>query len=803
MRFLFVVLTCFFIQHSIFIYADEKRGERPVHDNNIEDAMAFQPSYNEILPTSVSSSIPTSITGTLFGPINGPIGAPGTGFGGVSCQGGIDSDQSIISHGTVVIDMTAKNELIITVTLKNGDLFANYSIGIFEAADSCGPLADTGIVLTTDEKGNGGAIVRLQLPHTPSGLGDKLGTESIIIVLNVKQISFSTYGGPRFASRPIPISLNTVSPQISISPTDGLQLTTTYLITGAGFTPSTSITPRLESQDMKVVTIPAKILADSVGNIKWEFKPTCDTKIGQSSLWLIDNKTNIISNKVAFTIGPNQQCAEKAFFSADFVANPVVGQAPLKVKFTDTSKGSLKENLNNWKWSFGDGGNSSKQNPEYTFNEPGIYTVGLMAGNSSVSDWEIKANLINVKPNNLPIAGFTASHFIGIAPMKIQFTDMSKNGVDSWLWRFGDGNTSSLQNPLHTYKESGFYTVTLTVSNAIGSDSIEKVHLINVMDEGEPIAEFVGEPAIAFSPSVCNFTNLSSGNIGAWRWDFGDGTRSSEKDPSYIYNKPGIYTVRLTVDGPDGTDQEIETIEIMDGLNSGSGLNAAFVGSPRNGMPGLKVEFNELSTGKISGRLWNFGDTGSSTAQNPEHIYTEKGVYPVSLTVFNNDGNIDTETKLAYIEIKEDTTPTPLTESPTPIPATPTPIQMITPSPTLTTLSTPLPMASATPTENKETSPDESSAQKIGDLLVEPAFAKRTPRYQEAVVTLLDQNGKPIPGITVRAFTNGLSGAMVHPLSAETDNDGKARFKFKFGYFTSDSKIIFNVNDMTAAITQE
>lgn len=802
MRFLFVVLTSFFIQHPIFIcatYADGKSSERPAI---IDATIASTSSYNEIFPTSiVSSSIPTSITGTLFGPINGRIGAPGTGFGGISCQGDIDSDQSIVEHGTIVIDMTTKNELIATITLKNGDLFANYSIGIFEAADSCGNFADTGIVLTTNEKGNGEAIVRLQLPHTPSGLGDKLGTESIIFVLSVKQISFSTYDGPRFASKAIPVLSQTFSPQISISPTDGVQLDTTYLITGAGFTPSASITPRIEGPDMNVATISAKILADSTGKVKWEFKPDCNTKIGQSRLWLIDNKTNMISNKVAFTIGPNQQCAEKALFSADFVANPVVGQAPLKVKFTDTSKGSLKEDLNNWKWSFGDGGTSVKQNPEHTFNEPGIYTVGLMAGNSSISDWEIKTNLINVKPNKLPITEFTASHFIGIAPMKVQFTDMSRNGVDSWIWEFGDGNTSSLQNPLHTYKESGFYTVTLTVSNPIGSDSIEKVALINVMDEGVPIAKFMNEPSTGFSPSTRNFTNLSSGNIGAWRWDFGDGGRSSDKDPFYIYNKPGIYTVRLTVDGPNGTDQEAETIDIMDGLNSGSGLVSAFVGNPRNGAPGLKVEFDDLSTGKISGRLWNFGDTGSSTAQNPTHIYTERGVYPVSLTVFNNDGIVDTETKLAYIEIKEDVTPTPITLE------SPTLIQTITPTPTLTPSPTPLPLASVTPTPtetgNKKTSPDGSSGQKIGTLLVEPATAKRTLRYQDAIVTVLCQNGKPMRDIKVKVFINGLYGTTVHPLSADTDNDGKARFKFKFGYFTSDSKIIFNADDMTAAIVQE
>ena len=162
---------------------------------------------------------------------------------------------------------------------------------------------------------------------------------------------------------------------------------------------------------------------------------------------------------------------------AEFSADKTAGLAPLEVKFTDLSQG----NPVSWVWEFGDGGNTSEQNPEHIYQNEGIYTVGLFVGNILGSDWDIKTNLINVQPKGKPVAEFKATPLVGIAPISVQFTDLSQGKPTSWIWEFGDGGISGLKNPLHRYKSAGFYNVLLSVSNFNGTDIKEQINLINVL----------------------------------------------------------------------------------------------------------------------------------------------------------------------------------------------------------------------------------------------------------------------------------------------------------------------------------
>src|SRR5208283_3806672 len=129
---------------------------------------------------------------------------------------------------------------------------------------------------------------------------------------------------------------------------------------------------------------------------------------------------------------------------AKFTLSPTTGVAPLSVAFTDQSVGTV----NSWLWSFGDGGSSTSQSPAYTYSSAGTYTVTLTVSNSfGSSSREIT---ITVKPA-IPVANFIASPASGIVPLAVSFTDSSTGPVTSWSWTFGDGATSTLQNPSHTY----------------------------------------------------------------------------------------------------------------------------------------------------------------------------------------------------------------------------------------------------------------------------------------------------------------------------------------------------------------
>ncbi|HTY52858.1 MAG TPA: PKD domain-containing protein, partial [Methanomicrobiales archaeon] len=119
------------------------------------------------------------------------------------------------------------------------------------------------------------------------------------------------------------------------------------------------------------------------------------------------------------------------------------------------------------------------QNPVHSYS-PGNYTVNLTVANPDGSDMISRENLITVGERNPPVAAFTADIQYGTEPLTVTFTDRSENGPTTWSWKFGDGGTSHLQNPVHTYA-TGSFTVSLTVYNADGSDTVTSENFIGVM----------------------------------------------------------------------------------------------------------------------------------------------------------------------------------------------------------------------------------------------------------------------------------------------------------------------------------
>jgi PKD repeat protein/C1A family cysteine protease len=244
---------------------------------------------------------------------------------------------------------------------------------------------------------------------------------------------------------------------------------------------------------------------------------------------------------------------------AAFSANPLSGAAPLTVAFTDQSTGGPTS----WAWTFGDGGISTEQNPSHIYPAVGTYTVKLTVTNSAGSDDELKTNFITVIEAAVsPTAEFTADVTKGDAPLTVEFTDLSMNNPTSWSWDFGDDGTSDTQNSSHTYSDAGIYTVSLTVTNAGGSDTETKTDYITVTtDDGTaPVADFTADPSSGKKPLKVKFTDLSTNNPTSWFWEFGDGKTSIEQNPGHTYPKKGTYTVDLTVSNGYGSDSANTTI---------------------------------------------------------------------------------------------------------------------------------------------------------------------------------------------------------------------------------------------------
>ena len=163
---------------------------------------------------------------------------------------------------------------------------------------------------------------------------------------------------------------------------------------------------------------------------------------------------------------------------ANFTGNPISGTAPLAVQFTDTSTGTPTA----WIWTFGDigsGNTSTYGSPLHTYTTPGIYSVNLTVSNAGGSKTLIRTNYITVIS---PLAAnFTGTPTSGSKPLLVSFTDKSTGTPTGWNWAFGDGSTSTVQNPQHTYADKGNYTVNLTVTKGLSSSTVSKVNYIQVM----------------------------------------------------------------------------------------------------------------------------------------------------------------------------------------------------------------------------------------------------------------------------------------------------------------------------------
>jgi PKD repeat protein len=152
---------------------------------------------------------------------------------------------------------------------------------------------------------------------------------------------------------------------------------------------------------------------------------------------------------------------------SDFSANVTSGTAPLTVQFTDLSTNSP----NAWAWDFGDNGTSGVQNPSHQYTSAGTYTVKLTASNANgTGTTATKTGYITVSSAGpTPVSDFSANVTSGVAPLTVQFTDLSTNSPNAWAWDFGDNGTSGVQNPSHQYTSAGTYTVKLTASNTNGT----------------------------------------------------------------------------------------------------------------------------------------------------------------------------------------------------------------------------------------------------------------------------------------------------------------------------------------------
>lgn len=230
----------------------------------------------------------------------------------------------------------------------------------------------------------------------------------------------------------------------------------------------------------------------------------------------------------------------KAIFSMSSVCkgNPTV--------FTDLS--TPQSDINTWQWYFDDviNNTSNLQNPTHIYDSSMVYHPSLVVASKYGCSDSISIP-IDIPP--LPVVAFDANKYEGCSPLCVNFIDLSFSSPDiinKWSWSFGDGGTSTIQNPPYCYNDPGTYTVGLSVETANSCKaSLVWPDMIHVYPH--PVADFDANPTkTTVSAPTITFTDKSSGAT-TWRWTFGDNDGAQVQDTSHTYSKDGTYTIWLYV----------------------------------------------------------------------------------------------------------------------------------------------------------------------------------------------------------------------------------------------------------------
>lgn len=309
---------------------------------------------------------------------------------------------------------------------------------------------------------------------------------------------------------------------------------------------------------------------------------------------------------------------------ADFTASKTAGCGPLSVSFTDKSS----NNPTFWAWDFGNGQISSVQNPNVTYTAPGTYTVTLIAKNSSGAASIVKTDYITVYP--FPTARFTSNLQVACAPATVQFTDQSTPGqgsIVSWTWNLGDGQVSNDQNPKHVYTQTGYYNISLNVTNSGGcSISATANRYIRVVPGVQPDFTWSQTSGSCSAPFDITLVNQTAGpGTMTYSWDLGNSTTSTQTNPTTSYPTNDPYTINLTATSSLGCSGSVSKAISFQG-------GTPVITAPDNACLNVPVTFQNASDPAPVASSWDFGDGTTSTLPNPDKTYAAPGDYTVTLT---------------------------------------------------------------------------------------------------------------------------------------------------------------------------
>ena len=467
-------------------------------------------------------------------------------------------------------------------------------------------------------------------------------------------------------------------------------------------TPVIGVVPQIVTFNAKDVINPDDIYLQNQSDLKytWNFGESGDTEnpknpnISTNSFathtYEKPGKYNIIliaenSHGKISTLTKEIEIREKNFApEGTFSVDKITGDIPLVVNFnskvTDTENDEIT-----YRWDFGDGQNSTEKNPNHTYTIPGKYQPKLTVSDILGAKTTITSGILTLlPPNNLPsvqLATIPQESTLkinneGLFTSEVQLISSGTFDPDSeeliYEWDFGDGSVSSELNPKHEYKNSGEYTVRLSVTDSRGGKTTKDLKV--KVSKPNPIASVKLDQTTSTAPFEVSFDGSSSQDYDAkpvsLKWDFGDNTSqtvsSTEGTLKHTYEDPGVYLVTLTAITSDNRFTKINPGNIIVGPgNAPIGKITVIEGDPNGTLGKAKVKLSAAGsydpldtqnplkykwswstrTWDINGNLADISDavneqlvTGND-GETFEYTFTKAGQFTPILEIEKSDGS--------------------------------------------------------------------------------------------------------------------------------------------------------------------
>ncbi len=402
--------------------------------------------------------------------------------------------------------------------------------------------------------------------------------------------------------------------------------------------------------------LPVQFSATTDGMVSWEWDfGDGTTGTGPTPTHMYTADGNYAATVIVTTI---ENCRDTVTMQVPILVNgPTAGFnsptpancAPSVVEFFDLSEEAVA-----WFWDFGDNTNSTVQHPVKLYDQPGVYDITLVVTSAAgCTDTLFMADYVTVLG---PATSFSVSAQSACIGSPVQFTDLS-NGSVEWEWNFGEGNTSTIQNPTFTYQDTGSFVVTLFSADTLGCSAFYTIPLA-IQINPYPVASFTASDSSDCAPLMVEFTNTSSG-ASTYNWSFGSAGSSTSENPSMSFDSPGLYDVSLISTTQFGCSDTFTVSGFQSLLVPIAGFNI----NESEGCTPLSVTFNNTSFQTQNPSFnWAFGNGITSQEINPTNVYYDPGFYTVNLEVINQNGCSDTLSLPSFIQVY-DTLPAP----PTPI----------------------------------------------------------------------------------------------------------------------------------------